>query len=326
MKKRDIIKIILTLSALLFSGCSDFKSEEEKTKEYPSIPDTLYNKVYWKGMVRIPAKNNRFIMGFKEDQLEDFFDTVATPAHKVSFTYDFYMDTVEVTQGEYKELTGVTPLSDDGYEAPEYPVHYMTWGDAALFCNARSKSQGFDTVYSYDSIGGIRGYFCDIFNVKIDYEADGYRLPTEAEWEYAYRAGADGHYWYWQEESWIIDGKLYANYEHDGQFKAVAPVGSLLPNKFGLYDMAGNSPEYCNNISSRRYDVTDSIDPRGPETTEFSNRDYMRVSRGGFWFCHQFDMRAATRDFILVNTEWRDNSRSGIVTWGGLRCVRLIKE
>ncbi len=111
----------------------------------------------------------------------------AQPTHLVSFTKDFYMDATEVTQQEYESLMP-KPYYLGISVGPSFPVFNVTWNEAVLYCNKRSKRDGFDTVYIYSS--------ADLSDIKIDLSKSGFRLPNEAEWEYACRAGTKTNaYW-----------------------------------------------------------------------------------------------------------------------------------
>lgn len=232
----------------------------------------------------IPAKDSSFRMG--KSWLPEYI-------HKVSFSHDFYMDTTEITQEDYLKLMGVSPSHYDEYY-PQCPVIYMTWFDAVLYCNARSKRDGFDTVYEYTAINST-DYGCKgLTELKIVYEKKGYRLPTEAEWEYASRAGTTtDFYWgkdlvpYPSTKSDSNEVNLYAwwenNYE-DYSSESIHPdwglhtVAKKLPNGFDLYDMSGNLWEWCNDLY-QGYDTTDQIDPTGSIEVGAP-----RIGRGG-GFC-----------------------------------------
>lgn len=197
-------------------------------------------------MVLIPA--GEFQMGGGSDP-----DSV--PVHGVAVGA-FYMDRYEVTQEVYEQLMGQNPSRRIG---PQDPVERVRWTDALKFCNARSKGEDLTPCY-------------DLETWKCDFSADGYRLPTEAEWEYACRAGSGGDY--------CFDGGAeqlgeYAWYKDNARRKH-QPVGQKQPNAFGLYDMAGNVREWCNDRYGLNYYASSPVaDPTGPESGEKA------VLRGG---------------------------------------------
>lgn len=249
------------------------------------------------GMKFIPAEDSIFTMGF-----QNFIPSSAQnlPTQTVSFTYDFYMDSTEITQKSYDELMEITysdyssPLWSSGYNSGEHnPAYYVNWYDAVLFCNARSKSAGFDTVYSYNSITGTPGNNCILSNVGIKYDAIGFRLPTESEWEYACRAGnTSDFYWGKNFGSYPLDNADTAqintysvwlgnsqNRERNNPAYGTQRVASKLPNSLGLYDMNGNVWEWCNDWWGR-YETNPVEDHVG--RLDGSSR----IIRGGSWFDH----------------------------------------
>ena len=158
----------------------------------------------------------------------------------------FRIDPYETTGEEYARLTGEDPSAFTG---ENLPVEQVSWLDAILFANAKSKDAGLTPVYTVSETG-----------VSWDRSANGYRLPTEAEWEYACRAGTEspfntekspdadeanfyGHYPYEIEENYFDDSVLEAR---PGVYRQTAlPAGSFAPNGWGLYDMHGNVNEWC---------------------------------------------------------------------------------
>jgi formylglycine-generating enzyme required for sulfatase activity len=218
------------------------------------------------GMKLILAKDSTFTMG-NEDQ---------SPAHNVSFTHNYFMDTSEVTQGDYSMVmqsfySAFTAPNWGTYgKSDKIAAYFINWYDGVLYCNARSKRDGLDTIYSYTQIDGIPGNGSTLTGVTIDYQKNGYRFPTEAEWEYACRAGTKTD-WYFD----TAQSGNYAWYIANSQSQ-IYPVAAKVPNHFGLYDMSGNIWEWVNDWYND-YTADAQTDPIGPDTgTE-------RVWRGGSW-------------------------------------------
>ncbi len=269
---------------------------------------------YEDGMVKIIAGGYDFEMGQPDPNIWDTSSSRREqPVHTVSFTYDFWMDTVQVIQGEYESLMSATYA---GYETPEWMEPYglgdslatycIMWGDAALYCNARSKRDSYDTVYSYDSIKGPPGNLCELINLSIDMSKNGYRLPTEAEWEYACRGGTvTDFYWGKNLENYpanaadtaeISSYAVWTVNSYDvviGDEWGIYPPALLKPNPYGLYDMSGNLYEWCNDWDSL-YTWEDAVDPIGPDSSDV----YCRVVRGGSWGNNASHLRSANRYFV----------------------------
>lgn len=295
---RKFITLFISISAVVFCiSCSEDNPSE-------SIPNTLPDGAT-EGMVLIPAKNAGFQMGSVMGRDNE------KPVHEVKFTKNFWMDESEVTQSNYNNLMSeyYAAYQQPMWNAPygvgdNHPAFLVFWGDAALYSNAKSKKFGLDTVYSYSSIKGYPGDGCELENANINYSANGYRLPTEAEWEFACRGGSASDF-YWgadytsypksASDSLEIDGyevwiaNSFALSSDDSRYGA-NQVKSKTPNVYGLYDMAGNVSEWVNDWFGD-YSAESLTDPVGPARGDF------RLIRGGNWGSDAITLRSANRDF-----------------------------
>jgi formylglycine-generating enzyme required for sulfatase activity len=215
---------------------------------------------------------------------------VASPEHEVTVS-GFYVDTVEVTQDDYKLLMGdeFTKRDPYGYDlnfGPQYSAMNMTWYEAVLYCNARSKRDGLDTVFTYK--GRTPKPEDDSFildSLKVDIHAKGYRLATEAEWEYSCKGGQDSDY-FWGTNKEIKDsanvyawwgGNLIRSIENGTLTNQ--KVAKKKMNAFGLYDIVGNSAEYILDSRLEPYPTSPNIDPY----FESSEKPPSRTDKGGGW-------------------------------------------
>ena len=234
-----------------------------------------------KDFVLIPAGS--FQMGSNEGYDKD------KPVHEVTITKPFYMGKYEVTQAEYEKYCSYTgsnsPKSSYG-DGDNYPAYYVSWYDALVYCNKRSIAEGLTPCYSikgstdpkvWGTVPSSEDATWDA--ATCDFNASGYRLPTEAEWEYAARAGDN------TVDSLTYSGtsdvsKLgdYAWYK-DNSDSTTHEVGTKKANAFGLYDMSGNVYEWCWNWYTDSYDTETEggSDPTGSSAGSF------RVGRGGSW-------------------------------------------
>jgi uncharacterized protein (TIGR02145 family) len=225
---------------------------------------------------------------------------IAEPTHPVTVS-SFYIDTTLVTQVDYQGLMSVNPSQFTG--DTRRPVENVTWFDAVLYCNKRSKADGKDTVYSFTNIIGPAGNGCTgLTGIKINYSRNGYRLPTESEWEYACRAGTTTAY-YWGADTNGINNFAWWVGNSNG---TTHPVATKTPNAWGLYDMTGNLWEHCNDLYAG-VDTTVRTNPIGPATgTAY-------VLRGGPWAEAPVHLYSSYRTYLNIG----DHNNSD-----GFRCAR----
>ena len=173
----------------------------------------------------------------------------------------FQIGKYEITQSQYESVTGINPSHFVGN--PDHPVEKVGWYDAARFCNLLSESAGLATCY-------------DTTTWVCDFSKDGFRLPTEAEWVYACRAGTTTLYYTGDTEADLDRAAWYS----ENSLSGTQAVGQKEPNDFGLYDMLGNVTEWLNdNFEFFYYQDCPLNDPRGPDEVATPSK----VIMGGAW-------------------------------------------
>ncbi len=232
-------------------------------------------------MVLIPAGD--FLMGSPDSDPDAF--PLEKPRHRVRITQPFYLSVTEVTQGQYRAVTGERPSHFRGSDG--LPVEMVSWNDAVAFCDKLSELER------------LRRY--DRFPAEKPAGGDGYRLPTEAEWEYACRAGSTTRYSFGDD---VANLDKYAWWRQNSGFKT-HPVGQKHPNAFGLYDMYGNVWEWCLDYYDAEYYrqlKALTLDPSGPSSATG------RVMRGGCYGNFGNLYRSANR-FISRPPVLREDSK-----------------
>jgi len=231
--------------------------------------------------------------------------------HEVTLSSGFYMGIYEVTQDQFFAIRGETP--SDFKSAPAMgevqgrrPVEQVMWYDAILFCNSLSAKEDLTPYYTINQTYGSdvnNKSSVDVYKVLVtkDETANGYRLPTEAQWEYACRAGTTTMY-YFGDSSNLLDE--YAWWDGNSGEKT-HEVGKKLPNAWGLYDMLGNVSELCWDwLSTLPYQNGAQTDPQG------STMGSYRVVRGGSWYAWSVppeeELRSAVRAPIDPNGDSDD--------------------
>jgi formylglycine-generating enzyme required for sulfatase activity len=234
------------------------------------------------GMKLVLIPKGKFMMGSPAGEAGRRDDE---QQHEVEITKPFYLGVYEVTQAEYQKVTGTNPSqfrAVPGQDTTKFPVENVSWGQAVEFCKKLSDlpaEKGAHRVY---------------------------RLPTEAEWEYACRAGAREYAIYHYGKSL---SSTQANFTSSGLNRPV-PVGSYKPNAWGLFDMHGNVWEWCADwYDAQYYRKSPKKDPPGPD------RGTWRVARGGGWNIDGSWCRSAYRG-------WDDASRGHNRIGFRVACVR----
>ncbi len=264
------------------------QSCKKAPNDNPPGPDAGPNKTTNESgieLVRLPG--GRFTMGDKDEP--------DAPPHEVTVG-PFCMDKYLVTQEQYEQVMGENPSR---WKGSRNPVEQVRWSDAVRFCNARSHREGLEPCY-------------DLETWQCNFDANGYRLPTEAEWEYACRAGTDTAYFFGDDASKLVD---YAWFEKNSGGHP-QPVGRKRPNPWGLHDMCGNVWQWCNDFYEvDYYQQAPPENPRGPADGE------TKVVRGGAWRFSAESCRCGYR--------YNENPGYVDVCFGydiyGFRCVRALR-
>jgi len=240
-------------------------------------------------MVYLPG--GEFMMG------DDRGNPDERPAHKVKLS-PFLMDKLEVTH----EMFTKAQLPDPSHwqDNPQKPVERVRWRDAKRYCDERSMLEGLKPCYNTKT----PDWDCD-------YSANGYRLPTEAEWEYACRAGSEGPYDFGSTDKL----RQYAWFIENAEQKT-HPTGQKKPNGFGICDLYGNVSEWCEDVySPGYYKESPTVDPPGPANP---GKDVKRVIRGGSWKFSADQCRATARRGERTG----DTDACFSTDYCGFRCVR----
>jgi formylglycine-generating enzyme required for sulfatase activity len=195
------------------------------------------------------------------------------PVHTVTVG-GFYMGKYEVTQKEWVEIMGINP---SWFKGDNLPVELVSWNEAIEYCNRLSLKEGLTPAYRGSGD-----------NIACNFNASGYRLPTEAEWEYAAKDGNRNYLSYEYAGGNNVDVVAWY-YENSGD--TTHPVGMKQPNSLGLYDMSGNVYEWCWDWYGS-YSGGNQANPSGPASSGTS-----RVGRGGSWSGTAASVRSALRSY-----------------------------
>ncbi len=255
LRLTQVLKGIIYLFLIVLVNISCRRSEQAGSK-----PNLVRTKT---GVEMVAIPGGWFEMGSERGGSDE------KPVHKVWIS-PFLMDVYEVTQDQFKKYQLPDPSH---FKNPDNPLEQINWTDATLYCNDRSLAERLEPCYDEET------WDCN-------FAANGYRLPTEAEWEYACRAGTSTQYSFGNNKAKL---RTYGWYVDNSSGKT-HPSGQKQPNPWGLYDMHGNVAEWCNDYYAENYySQSPEKDPKGPEDGK------ERVLRGGSWKSGAETCRSAYR-------------------------------
>ena len=292
--KKYVLIMMLIVTGMIFMSCSDEEGTTEPTTNNPISGEMIT------------------VQGGTYDLVDTSKQLVDTITVTVS---NFSIGKYEVTQKEWEDIMGNNPAVDptNGIGiGDDFPVFRVSWFDVLTYCNERSIAEDLTPCYSIssstnpDDWGSIPIYSADptfaAWNaVECNWSANGYRLPTEAEWEYAARGGAHWTDDYTYSGSNTIDDVAC----YDGNSTGLNTIGTKSSNQLGIYDMSGNLYEFCWDWYA--YYTEDALDPTGAPSGG------MRIVRGGAWSDNDAN--------CVVDGRYREYPNS-VFDYNGFRVVR----
>ena len=288
---------LFVLTVLGVAGASSFTVAADSTanpKEYKS-------KTTGMKLALIPA--GTFTMGSPAGEANR--QPNEGPTHMVRISQPFYMGVYEVTQGEFQKVlgrntslfskTGSGSSAVSGKDTTQFPVETVTWYDAIEFCNKLSQADGLTPSYALAGISRNDDQSIKSASVSVE-QGNGYRLPTEAEWEYACRANTTTAFHFGSVlngDKANVDGESpYGTTTKGLRLGRTTTVGSYPKNAFGLFDMHGNVSEWCEDLYDEKAYASRSGTMTDPKVRSGSK---YRVLRGGSWNYGSMFSRSASR-------------------------------
>lgn len=289
-QKQGLILNFIIIISLILSINIACKKNNTSTQMQPPTPPT--------GFAFIPAPGEKDSIGRIEDGI-----AWEKPRHRILLS-PFFMAKYELTvkefngfiQDGYQDTT--TQYASKNNKGDNHPVVWVSWLDAARYCNWLSKKQGLDTCYVFAHNR------TDVVNYNFgtpDNPKNGYHLPTEAEWEYACRAHSDSAYTIGNTgKNTITTADANFNVPLSDENKSV-PVNSYKPNNFGLYNMHGNILEWCSDYINDDYYKKPEATQLNPLNTDYPIGNNSRVIRSGSWASDASQIRSDFRYFAGGN-------------------------
>ncbi len=274
----DVVSYEVNVNSLEFSHDESGQIYYYRVRTNTGVSDSDWSNVVSVTIAQSPwdlfdmkymsIESGAFTMG----DIQDLGESDEHPTHRVNVSA-FEIGVFEVTQKQYTAVIGSNPSKNYGVEE-EYPVYYVSWYDAVKFCNILSDEAGLGRCYDENTW-------------ECDFSQNGFRLPTEAEWEYACRAESETAYNIGNEESDLEQAGWYKSNSRD----SMRTVGRRQANAWGLHDMHGNVWEWCNDwYNDWYYKTSPKNDPTGEITGHY------RVKRGGDYSVEAELCRSANRE------------------------------
>lgn len=299
-------KLLLILVVFSFSICGYGQNKD--------LNIDLGGGLYLELLEVTPGK---FTMGSKKDDKgrQQFEWT----AHEVTLTNGFCLSKYEITQAQYiavmTQWSGEIPSAKYG-DGPQFPAYFVSWYDALRFCNKLSVACGLEPVYTQQDTNSTditaetkhlltgNHVISNGYQIIWDKSKNGFRLPTEAEWEYAARAGTTTAF-YWGDNNDLKYAWMSENSDTGEGWvfstKKAHPVGKKMPNNWGFYDMAGNISEWCWDACSNDNFWGDLKETRSHLNPSDDTIDHStRVVRGGHYESPWVECRSAARDMSVM--------------------------